>query len=95
MEMHRHLQASTAKASIKFKTLAHARCTFHIACCVLQVYHQSGEDGAISTLRAATDPEIEGQGFKYFGPFYKGPLLLHTGNESMAGHPLSVLCLSQ
>ena len=48
----------------------------------LQVYNQSAEDGAISTLRAATDPTLTGQGFKYFGPFYKGPLLIHTGNES-------------
>ena len=50
--------------------------------CIGQVYHQSGEDGAISTVRAATDPSLTGQGFKYFGPWYKGGLVIHTGNES-------------
>jgi len=45
------------------------------------VYNQSAGDGAISTVKAATDPSLEGQGFKYFGPFYKGPLIIHTGNE--------------
>ena len=50
--------------------------------CVGQLYHQSGEDGAISTVRAATDPSLTGQGFKYFGPWYKGGLVIHTGNES-------------
>ena len=49
---------------------------------LLQVYNQSAGDGAISTVKAATDPSLEGQGFKYFGPFYKGPLIIHTGNES-------------
>ena len=48
----------------------------------MKVFHQSGEDGAISTLRAATDPSLTGQGFKYFGPWYKGPLIIHTGNDS-------------
>lgn len=48
----------------------------------LQVYNQSAEDGAISLTRAATDPSLTGQGFKYFGAWYKGPLLIHTGNES-------------
>lgn len=46
------------------------------------MYNQSGEDGAISTLKAAADPDLQGAGFKYFGPFYKGPLIVHTGNES-------------
>lgn len=46
-----------------------------------KIYNQSGEDGAISTLRAATDPSLTGQGFKYFGPWYKGPLIIHTGND--------------
>ncbi|KAL3155087.1 hypothetical protein ABBQ38_011150 [Trebouxia sp. C0009 RCD-2024] len=45
------------------------------------IYNQSAEDGAISLLRAATDPSLTGQGFKYFGAWYKGPLLIHTGNE--------------
>lgn len=48
----------------------------------MQVFHQSSEDGAISTLRASTDPSLTGQGFKYFGPWYKGPLQMHVGNES-------------
>ena len=38
---------------------------------LLQVYNQSAGDGAISTVKAATDPSLEGRGFKYFGPFYK------------------------
>ncbi|KAA6424661.1 MAG: hypothetical protein FRX49_05328 [Trebouxia sp. A1-2] len=46
-----------------------------------KVFHQSSEDGAISTLRASTDPSLTGQGFKYFGPWYKGPLQMHVGNE--------------
>lgn len=50
--------------------------------CTVQIYNQSAEDGAISLLRAATDPSLTGQGFKYFGAWYKGPLLIHTGNES-------------
>ena len=54
---------------------------FRVTCCA-QIYNQSGEDGAISTLRAATDPSLTGQGFKYFGPWYKGPLIIHTGNDS-------------
>ena len=48
----------------------------------MQVFHQSSEDGAISTLRASTDPSLTGQGFNYFGPWYKGPLQMHVGNES-------------
>ena len=50
--------------------------------CAVQLYHQSGEDGAISTIRAATDPSLTGQGFRYFGPWYKGGFVIHTGNES-------------
>lgn len=62
----------------------------------MKVFHQSGEDGAISTLRAATDPSLTGQGFKYFGPWYKGPLIIHTGNDSKLSsslRPFSVLTL--
>lgn len=55
--------------------------------CVLQVYNQSGEDGAISTVRAATDPDLTGKGFKYFGPFYQGPAVIHTGNDSRSLAP--------
>ncbi len=59
----------------------------------LQIFHQSGEDGAISTLRASTDPSLTGQGFKYFGPWYKGPLQMHVGNESKL--PFNVACSSK
>lgn len=66
-------------------TCAPTECVWYatvILLCTVQIYNQSGEDGAISTVRAATDPSLTGQGFKYFGPWYKGPLVIHTGNES-------------
>lgn len=47
----------------------------------LQPTSQSQETGALPVIRAATDPTIEGQGFKYFGPFYKGPINANVGNE--------------
>ena len=56
----------------------------------MQVYSQSGKDGAISTIRAATDPSLTGQGFKYLGPWYTsifgGPLVVHRNNESKRIH---------
>ncbi|KAL0042386.1 hypothetical protein WJX77_010878 [Trebouxia sp. C0004] len=42
---------------------------------------QSQETGALPVIRAATDPTLTGQGFKYFGPFYKGPINANIGNE--------------
>ena len=53
-----------------------------ITCCVrVQPTSQSQETGALPVIRAATDPSLTGQGFKYFGPFYKGPLNANIGNE--------------
>lgn len=43
---------------------------------------QSPETGALPIIKAATDPTLEGQGFKYFGPFYKGPINANIGNEA-------------
>jgi len=43
-------------------------------------YNQSAEDGSISILKAATDPDIQGQGFKYFGPPYAAGIPLHIDN---------------
>ena len=57
------------------------------------MYNQSGEDGAISTVRAAADPSLTGKGFKYFGPWYKGPLVTHTGNESKPTHLVFLLTM--
>ena len=58
--------------------------------CIVQIYSQSGEDGAISTVRAATDPSLTGQGFKYLGPWYTSifgaPLVVHRNNESKPIH---------
>lgn len=50
-----------------------------------KVYYQSAEDGSVSILRPATDPDLQGQGFKYFGPPYKGPALLHINNDAERG----------
>lgn len=54
--------------------------------CMVQVNSQSGEDGAISTIRAAADPSLTGQGFKYLGPWYTqflgAPLVIHRNNDS-------------
>lgn len=54
--------------------------------CTVQVNSQSGEDGAISTIRAAADPSLTGQGFKYLGPWYTqflgAPLVIHRNNDS-------------
>ena len=47
----------------------------------MQVWNQSSEDGAISMLKAATDPALQGRGFAYFGPPYKGPAVLHKNND--------------
>ena len=48
---------------------------------VMQPTSQSQETGALPVIRAATDPTLTGQGFKYFGPFYKGPINANIGNE--------------
>lgn len=47
----------------------------------MQPTSQSQETGALPVIRAATDPTLTGQGFKYFGPFYKGPINANIGNE--------------
>jgi NAD(P)-dependent dehydrogenase (short-subunit alcohol dehydrogenase family) len=56
-----------------------------------KVYSQSAEDGAISLLKAATDSDIQGHGFKYFGPPYAGPAVLHVDNagERNTSNPIS------
>jgi NAD(P)-dependent dehydrogenase (short-subunit alcohol dehydrogenase family) len=46
-----------------------------------RVWNQSAEDGAISMLRAATDPALQGRGFAYFGAPYKGPAVIHKNND--------------
>ena len=52
---------------------------------LLQPTSQSQETGALPVIRAATDPTLTGGGFKYFGPFYKGPINANIGNEGTAG----------
>ena len=47
----------------------------------VQPTSQSPETGALPIIKAATDPTLTGQGFKYFGPFYKGPINANIGNE--------------
>ena len=57
----------------------------------VQPTSQSQETGALPVIRAATDPSLTGQGFKYFGPFYKGPINANIGNEGMLpSHLLAV-----
>jgi hypothetical protein len=46
----------------------------------MQVWSQDAAHGALPLIKALTDPNLEGKGFGYFGPFYKGLILLHLGN---------------
>lgn len=49
----------------------------------MQPTSQSQDTGALPVIRAATDPSLTGGGFKYFGPFYKGPINANIGNEGV------------
>ena len=50
----------------------------------MQPTSQAQDTGALPVIRAATDPTLTGGGFKYFGPFYKGPINANIGNEGNA-----------
>eukprot|EP00891_Asterochloris_glomerata_P003412 jgi/Astpho2/3412/fgenesh1_pg.00054_%23_66_t len=50
-----------------------------------KVWGQSAERGAIPIIKAATDPELTGRGFAYFGPPYKGPAVIHMKNDGEPG----------
>lgn len=68
-------------ASLGFLASIYNRQQLWLSLLVVQPTSQSQETGALPVIRAATDPTLEGQGFKYLGPFYKGPINANVGNE--------------